>query len=271
MKYTHEHGAQRARIRRLPLVPALTLAAALLCAGALGASQGLDGLDGARNALEQWVETRKVISKEKRDWVLGKEMLQERIALVQREIDALRGRTSEASASIAEADRKRDELLAQNEKLKSASAALVATATALEARTLALLARLPDPIRERVKPLSQRLPKAGEEAKNSLSERFQNVVGILNEVNKFQREITVTSEVRALGAGASAEVTVLYVGVSYAFYSSADGRLAGVGTSSADGWAWTAANELGPEIAKAIAILRNEQVAEFVQLPLRIQ
>jgi hypothetical protein len=159
----------------------------------------------------------------------------------------------------------------ENERLKSSSAALVDLASKLEQRTLALLARSPEPIRERVKPLSQRLPKAGEPAKESLSARFQNVVGILNELNKFHREITVTSEVRTLGDGRSAEVTVIYVGASIAFYASADGKAAGVGTSTAEGWNWSSADALAPDVNKAIAILKNETVAEFVQLPLRVQ
>lgn len=244
--------------------------AALGTGVAIGA-QGPDGLDDARGALERWVETRKVITQERRDWQLGKELLQDRIALVQREIESLRGKIKDAEGSIAEADRKRDELVQENERLKSSSAALVETASKLEQRTLALLARAPEPIRERVKPLSQRLPKAGEPSKESLSARFQNVVGILNELNKFHREITVTSEVRTLGDGRSAEVTVLYVGMSCAFYASTDGTAAGIGTSTADGWGWTSADVLAGDVNKAIAILKNETVAEFVQLPLRVQ
>lgn len=246
-------------------------ALALLAGAAAAAAQGPEGLGDARGALEQWVETRKVITRERQDWTLGKELLADRIALVRREIDAMKARIQDAEGSIAEADGKREELLAQNEKLKSASSSLQSTVAALEARTLALLARTPEPIRERVKPLSQRLPKQGEATKSSLSERFQNVVGILNELNKFHREITVTSEIRQLPDGTSVKVTVLYIGVSCAFYASADGRAAGLGSSTETGWEWTPSNATAAEINKAIAILENEAVAEFVQLPLRVR
>ncbi|NUP94590.1 MAG: DUF3450 family protein [Planctomycetaceae bacterium] len=259
------------KTRRMRLACGGIGALALAAAAGAAAQQGPEGLDEARGALERWVETRKVITQEERDWTLGKELLTDRIALVQREIDGLKGRIGEAQGSIQEADRKRDELVAQNEKLKEASGKLAALVASLEARTLALLARSPEPIAERVKPLSQRLPKAGETTKASLSERFQNVVGILNELNKFQREVTVTSEVRQLTDGTSAEVTVLYIGVSCAFYASADGRAAGLGNSTATGWEWQPANERAADILKAIAVFRNESVAEFVQLPLRVQ
>jgi predicted RNase H-like nuclease (RuvC/YqgF family) len=252
---------------------ALAAAAALVAAGTgVGSAVGQDGPDveGARTALEQWVQTRRVISQERRDWTLGREMLDDRIALVEREIASLRERIGEAQDSIADADRKRAELIESNERLQQASSSLAETAAQLEDRTKQLLARLPDPIRERVKPLSQRLPADPEDTQLSLSQRFQNVVGILNEVNKFNREISVTSEVRSLADGTTAEVAALYVGLGQAYYATSDGRAAGVGAPSAEGWAWSPADASAAEITRAIAILKNEDVAAFVRLPIRM-
>lgn len=247
----------------------------LLAAGAARVQQpGNDtgaGLDRTRSALEQYVQTRRILSREKRDWVLGKEMLEERIALVRQEVETRRAATVEAQASIAEADKKRAELLETNERLKAASVSLVGTVFVIEGRTKALLARLPDLLTEKVKPLSQRIPDDPAETKLSLGERFQNVVGILNEVNKFNGEIAVTSEVRELSDGKTAEVTALYVGIGQGYYVSADGKAAGVGSASAEGWSWRPANESSPAIAKAIAILKNEEVASFVPLPVSVE
>lgn len=227
-------------------------------------------VDGVRAALEKWVESRKVISQEQREWALGKEMLNERVELVQQEIDSLKEKISEAEESISEADKKRSSLVEENDRLKEASVALNETVLTLESNTQSLLKRLPDPLRERVKPLSQRIPEDVEETKLSLAERFQNIIGILNEVNKFSREITLTSEVRSLPDGSSAEVTAMYVGIGQAYYASADSKIAGIGTAGSDGWSWQPANDAAAEIAEAIAILKNEQVASFVQLPVEI-
>jgi FtsZ-binding cell division protein ZapB len=235
------------------------------------AAEAGNGVDGVRAGLEKWVETRKVISQEQRDWKLGQEMLNERVDLVQREIDALKAKIGEAQQSISDADKKRAGLITDNDKLKEAAAGLAESMVALEIRTRTLLKNLPDPIRERVKPLSQRLPENTGDTKLSFSERFQNIVGILNEVNKFNREITMTSEVRTLPDGSSAEVTALYVGVGQAYYTSADGKHAGTGTSSTNGWVWTPDNRIAPQVAESIAILKNEQVAAFVQLPVEIR
>ncbi|MEA3305567.1 MAG: DUF3450 family protein [Candidatus Omnitrophota bacterium] len=240
-----------------------------LPAGETGVDAG--NVDSTRAALEKWVETRRIISQEKRDWAFGREMLTERIELVEREIESLKSKIREAEKNITETDKKRAGMVEENEKLKEASTALSSTVMTLEAHTGELLKRLPDPIRERVKPLSQRLPDNSDEAKLSLSERFQNIVGILNEINKFNRDITVTSEVHKLPDGTSAEVTAFYVGIGQAYYASSNGNAAGAGTASADGWIWTPANKAAAEILEAIAILKNEKAASFVQLPVEIQ
>lgn len=245
----------------------------LVCAGVVGAAEpvGPEGVDQVRGTLEKWVETRKVISQEKKDWALAQEMLNERIELVQREITSLKDKTVTAEKGISDTGKQLAERMEENEKLKQAGETLVAIITGFEARVKALIKRLPDPLRERIKPLTQRLPEKPDDTKLSLAQRFQNVIGILNEVNKFNREITVTSEVRTLADGTVAEVTALYIGLGQAYYTGAKGTVAGVGRPTKEGWNWTPANEAAGAIEDAIAILKNEKGAAFVPLPFEVQ
>jgi septal ring factor EnvC (AmiA/AmiB activator) len=118
-----------------------------------------NSIENVRGVIEQWVQTQQLISKEKQDWALEREMLDERIKLVEHEIASLREKIGQAEQSISDADKKRAELVTENDKLKDAGEALKGIVTKLEARTFALNKRLPDPIRERIKPLSQRLPE----------------------------------------------------------------------------------------------------------------
>ncbi len=244
---------------------------ALMVMGASPDDNTPQTIQDTRLALEKWVETQRIISLEKRDLALAVEMLNERIGMVQREIESLRTKITESEAGIAEMDAKKAGLMEENDKLKQASASLGDTIAALEDRTRRLLARLPDPIRERVKPLSQRLPEKGAETKLSIAERFQNTVGILNEVDKFNREISLASEVRTLPDGTSVEVTAVYIGIGYGYYASANGTVAGIGTASETGWIWTPNNTVAPQVRDVIAILKNEKVASFVQLPVDIR
>lgn len=250
-----------------------TIIIALIAAALSWAAEPVvrDNIDNVRSTLEKWIETRRLISKEKQDWALGREMLNEQIGLVQREITSLGEKITQANESITDADKKRAELEVENNKFKDASDQLKTIVDKLEARTIALNKRLPDPIRERIKPLSQRLPEDPNETKLSLAQRFQNVIGILNEINKFNREITVTSEVRTLADGNAAEVTALYVGLGQAYYIGANGTIAGIGRPSEDGWTWEPANDSAGKIADAVAILKNEKVAGFVPLPVKVR
>lgn len=250
-----------------------TLLAAALCLVTVGATtvrQDPARVEDARASLEQWVETRGLISKERNDWAVAKEMLTNRVAVVQAAIDSMRQTIAEAETQITEVDDKRAELVQEEDALKQTSAELESVVTELEGRVKALLPRLPDPLRQRVKVLSQRIPEDPESTEQSLGQRYESVVGVLNFVNKFNREITVTSEMRTLGNGSRAEVTALYLGLGQAFYVSADGKAAGVGRPTAEGWDWQPADESAEAIARAVSVWKNEVGAEFVPVPVRI-
>lgn len=240
-----------------------------LAAGLVQAQEAVDAVANTRTTLEQWVETRSILSKEARDWTIAKEALAARMDVVKREIVAAQRRIADAEASIDDAEGKRRELLATSDRLKAASMVLEQQLETLEQRVQRLLPRLPDPLRERVRPLSQQLAQPRDDARLSL--RYANLIGILNEVHKWNRELTVTSEVRAMPDGSSVEVTVLYVGLGQAYYAGAGGRVAGVGVATADAWLWRQQNELAPTIQQAIAVFRNERPAAFVQLPAQVQ
>lgn len=242
-----------------------------LPSGANVQEAGPEDVEGTRAALEKYVETRRILSAEERDWQLGRELLGERIELLQGEIESLRGKITDAKASIAEAEKKRAGLAEESERLAAGAKVLGAVIIALETRTKELLQRLPDPIRERVAALSQSIPEKPEETELRLGVRFQNVVGILNEVDKFQREVALTSEVRTLSDGTSAEVTALYLGIGQSYYATANGSSAGVGRPTAEGWAWEEENEAAALVLEAIAVSKNEQAAHFVRLPIRIE
>ncbi|MBN2584924.1 MAG: DUF3450 family protein [Planctomycetes bacterium] len=259
------HGVAAAGILVLGLV-GLGLATAATPAGA-----GAD-VDETRTVLEKWVETRRVIAETQREWAVGCETLNDQIGLLEQGIKGIRDKIAEAQKNITEADKSREALVAENDQLKTTAAALAEAVTGLEARMKALLPRLPDKFRDHVSELTARLPEDQEKAdKMSLSVRFQNVVGVLNEANKFNRQITVEPEVRTFPDGTQVAVTTMYLGVGQAYYVSANAAVAGFGTIGDEGWIWTPANEIGPQVAQAIAILKNEQVASFVKLPITIK
>jgi TonB family protein len=89
----------------------LTATLCLLAPAVLSADKGAVEVDQARTTLKKWVETRRIISQEKRDWALAREVLNGRLDLVQREIEAQRDKIGETEASIAEVQHQQAELM----------------------------------------------------------------------------------------------------------------------------------------------------------------
>jgi hypothetical protein len=249
----------------------LTWVVAVSAAFAQGASTDREVIDSTRATLAKWVEAQQIIAKEKEDWDLAKEVLSERISLVDGEIASLREKIGQTREAIGEADSRRSEITRENEDLEAASAHLASGAGGLETKTRQLLASIPEPLRERVEPLARRIPADPANSQLSLGERYVTVLAILNEVNKFNRDTLVLSEIRELPGGVRAEVKTLYIGLGAAYYVTPNGDAAGVGHPTPAGWVWTPANELAPDIARAIAIWANEEVPAFVPLPVKIR
>lgn len=226
-------------------------------------------LEQTKEALSKWVETRKLISEEKQTWELEREMLGDRIELVRHERDSLQTRIHETQSLITDADKKREGLVTENNALKNASATLVNRIYTLERSVMSLLPMLPEPVQDRIKPLSQRVPKT-QDSELTLAERYQNVVGIINELNKGANEITVVSEVKNLADGSTAEVQTMYVGYARAYYCTNKGDIAGFGYPTSGGWKWEADHAIAQQVADSISILKNEKVAEFIPMPVRV-
>lgn len=227
-------------------------------------------LEGTRAVLDKWIETERIISAEQNEWKQGKGILQDRTELVKREITRLDEQRAEIEKNITEADQKKAEQVASNEELKTQAAVLQGTVVQLEERVRALYARLPETLKSKLLTLYQRIPQNPESSKASLAERFQNILGILNEANKLNNEVTVASEVRTLSNGKPAEVRTLYVGLSQGYYISQDGDAAGVGRPGKEGWDWKPADKLASEIEAAFTVLQNKEHPRFVELPITI-
>jgi len=223
-----------------------------------------------RGIMEQWVETRKVISKERQEWREDREILNDRIQIITQEIESVREDVTETTAEIEELESSFTTIQGKNEQLKESASALEEVVVTLENRTRELLKYLPETLRDAVRPLSQSLPDDSTETDQGLSQRFQNVAGILSLMNKFNREISISTGVRALPDGSSVQVTSMYVGLGQGYYVNDDQTIAGVGRPGPEGFIWTPANDKAMTIARAIAILQNEVAAEFVQLPVVI-
>lgn len=230
-----------------------------------------EDLEAAKQSLGKWLETERLVTKEEQDWRVGRDLIQERIDLIRREADSLKERIAQAKKDMGDAAVKAAELKAQNDVIKAGTKSLSDDIKKLELRTLAMLPRTPEPVRVRVAPLTQRIPANPAVTKLTLSERYQNVVGTLNELNKATRELSVSGEVRQLADGRKVEVTVFYIGLAQAYYVNEKSGVAGVGLLGPYGWTWEERNDLARPIARVLAIYRGESPAAYITLPVCVK
>ncbi len=227
-------------------------------------------LEETRLKMDKWIETQQIISKESKDWQQGKNILDGRLELVKKEMAVIEEKNKLAETSLAETGKKRGELIAENDQLKATGAQLAGTITGIETDIRQIYRQLPEPIQTKLQPLHQRIPADPAKTTVSTAERFQTVLGILNELNKANNDISISYEVHNLASGKPAEVKVIYVGLAQAYYVSARGE-AGIGRPADDGWKWEPSRTSAREILVAQEILQGKQTPAFVPLPVKIQ
>jgi hypothetical protein len=198
-------------------------------------------------------------------------MLGQTKALFERELAAVAEQMGKLStnSTVADAERRKAEAeLAQHGEALEKSKVVVAN---LEKEVRGILPLLPPPLTATVQPWVNRLPADSANTKAGPVERFQTVVGLLNEVDKFNNAITVANDKQPNGKGDQVSVDVIYLGLGIAYFVDAAGEVAGMGSPGAGGWQWKLQPELGPKVRDAIAIYRSQKAAEFLGLPAVIQ
>ncbi len=243
-----------------------------LCLPLLAQGQKNNKIEESRTIIQEWVKTRQIISKEKNDWREQKELIEFRIDLFKSEIEDLDKAISDAEEAASDAERKREELQLQSNSFKSAVNVIDSAAGNYEIRLRDLTKQFPKPLLDKIEPLLSKMPKNPRQTGLTSGERMAVVVGVLNEVHKFNGAITLVSDLREVRPGETAEVKTLYLGLGQAFFVDAKGRYAGVGKPSPEGWEWEFRNELASSISDAIAIYEGIKPPDsFVELPIDIK
>ena len=224
-----------------------------------------------RVVLEKWVETRQLISKTKSDWQSDKEMLEQTKQLLERELKTLDDQFTKLGTNSVQVEKERlqaEALLKSSEEMLDRAKQYAAE---FEAGLVKLVPRLPVPLQDILKPLVNRLPSDPKATKMSSPERMQVLVGILNELDKFNNSVSVFSERRKNPKGEELAVETLYVGLGAAYFVDDSGTFAGTGRPGPSGWEWTTQPEIGSSVKEVVRIYRNERPARFVALPATIR
>ena len=229
-----------------------------------------DPLAASRDALTKWIETQRIISLEQANAKTARLALEGRVNLVQAELDDYSGKVAKSAGDIEAEDKRKTNLQKDLESAKVAPQTLAEAIEKLEEQIKALKKVLPGPVIEKTKALYQRVPDDPKTTKVSLAERYQNVLGILNEADKANNDLMLPTEVREVDGAKPTECETLYVGLAQAYFVNADRDFAGMGRPVNGQWVWTRQDDLAESIAHIFNIMASKGKAKFVHLPVTL-
>lgn len=242
----------------------LILGLSLSAVGRLTAAES--PLTASRAAVEKWIETHQLISKVRSDWQSDKETLEQSVLLFERELKAVAAQISKVTTNSVQVDKER----AEAEVLKKTSSESLERArlfaAEFEGEVKKIVPRLPVPLQDILKPLLNRIP-TDPNARITAAERLQTLVGILNELDKFNNAVSVFNEKRRNPKGEEVAVETVYIGLGAAYFVNQTDDFAGIGFPAAAGWEWTGQPELAHSVRDVLKIYRNERPAKFISLP----
>jgi septal ring factor EnvC (AmiA/AmiB activator) len=224
-----------------------------------------------RSTLEQWVETRQVISKTRSDWQTDKETLEQTLQLYDRELKSIDEQMSKVATNNTQVAKEMEEATALQKSSNDTLDGARQFATDFEAQVKKLAPQLPAPLQDILKPMLARLPAEPATSKMLAAERMQVLVGVLNELDKFNNAVNLFNEKRRNPKGEEVAVQTIYVGLGAAYFVNEAGDFAGTGTPGANGWEWSVKSEIAPTVQEVVRIYRNERTARFVTLPATVR
>ena len=228
---------------------------------------GQNQLNDTRNIIQEWVETKQIISEEIANWSKEKELMENSKDLLSKEFKSLNSALDDLEASSSASDAERSSLNEQRDSLKSAAKVVSSSIGKLETKLKAIVPYLPEPLIEKIKPLVRRLPDNPKRTDSSLGQRVQNIVGILSQTDKFNTTITASSEARELENGSIVQVTTLYWGLGIGYYVDESGKYAGIRIPAKDNWEWKEIKGVGSEIKRLVDIYEGLGEIQFVNAP----
>ncbi len=214
-----------------------------------------------RQTVTDYIFLRQQISKEKNEWRVYEEVSERRIEFFRAEIERLEAQITAAEAQVSSAETTINEKRNQIDQRRAANNVVLEMAPAFEARLQSLAAAFPDPLKDRISPLMGQLGKPRQAA-----QRMAIVIGILNEVDKFNSEWSLSGTQID-----DASVDVLYMGLSIGFYANQDGTVGGLLLPANGEWERRDEPSLAPAIATLIRYYQGDlKPAQLTPLPLEV-
>ncbi len=226
-------------------------------------SFGNSELQSDRIAIKQWLDIEKKIERKESEWIKDKKAINDLINILSDEVTMLESNLEKIRENSSSLDIKKIEILSNKDLLIENSTIVQNEINSFEEEIFELYKLFPAPLQKKIDPLYSRMSNSDNA---SLSERMQNVIGILSQADKFNSIITVESSLEEIGESTE-EVTTLYIGLGRAYFVNSRGDYSGYLKPGSLGWEKVVKNELAQNIKNAIYIYNNPQEAKYIPLP----
>lgn len=214
-----------------------------------------------QQAVTDYVFARQQIAETKSEWRVYKEVAERRIDFFESEIASLKDRIEAAESTVSSAQETINAKQQEIAVLRTANKVVLDLAPEYEARVRNLSRSLPAPLTRKLSALLDQLGKPKQAA-----QRMAIVIGILNEIDKFNSEWTVDGD--QIG---NTTVNILYMGLTMGFYADENGTVGGLVIPTASGWERRENNALASAISTLIKFRLGEvKPATFIPLPVEI-
>ncbi|RWX56209.1 DUF3450 family protein [Photobacterium chitinilyticum] len=240
------------------LLSSVVLSSLLWCTPSWGSTaQEMDAL------VKQWMETETARADLQSRWAAEKQQISSLIKLYQAEKKALTDKVTSASVSASEVDQTRIALAEQQDGYEANAAQAERILAHAKTAMTKLWPWLPVPLQRQLEEANASLL----DTSASLANHMQSLLSMLDEMQRFNAILTLNKEILTLENGKQVAVEQLYLGLSQAWFISSDGKTAGIGSTSAEGWQWQVVPEYADAIAEALAVFKRTRQASFVDLP----
>lgn len=241
---------------------ALTAASLAAFAWPTRAQEAADPIREIDTLTRQWTDLEHQKDLLRADWRTQKPVLEQQLALLDREIAELSTLLEATADQQGEVEQRRLTLLEEQTRLEEEQSALEGSLVQASLGLHSLAGVLPPP-------LAQAWPEELARLDNSLetsTQRLQKLLQLLGQLDDFDAKVTLNETVMTLPDGREHVVKQVYLGLSHGWYVTADQRLAAAGVAGPDGWVWTPVTDAAP-IARIVGILEQSADPDFVSIP----
>ncbi len=216
-----------------------------------------------QKVIEEWVETKLVISEESSKWESEKAALSDLKNALSLEIKQLDESLQTFQKEETTIEEERAKLTARKEEAEEATRKIFDGLENLRGEIDSIMEILPAPLGNKLIPFREKL----EEPDLPLRKKLEIAVSILQSVHLFNRSVTM-ERIEFTLDDKSREFLVLYFGLGVAYFVNESGTVAGYGEPGEKGWNWTRMDSLASEISTGVDLMKNRALPRFLELPL---